>query len=128
MISVPAFIRHTQIPIDGRPHGIDLNSDILHASIHNMEAVNIWYRARRPQEQHMRRSFQIVPTDQPIPLWLGRHQKTAESPDGLLVWHILENICQHAPRFGDRPAQVPGVCPQCGVQIIPDHQNEWIPV
>lgn len=127
MRTIPDVIRPTQIPIDGRPHGIDLNSDILHASVHTIGAVDIWYRARRVGERHMRRSFQIVASDQPIPPWLGRHQRTAESPDGQMVWHILENNCQHAERFGDPPAHVPGVCPQCGVHIVADMRAGWVP-
>ncbi|MEW2266936.1 hypothetical protein [Streptomyces sp. NPDC047868] len=127
MRTIPDVIHRSELAIDDRPHGIDLNSDILHAAVRRHGAVDVWYRARRDQERHMRRSFQIVGDGHPIPPWLGRHQRTALSPDGQLVWHILENNCQHSERFGRTPAQVPGVCPQCGVHIVPDMRAGWAP-
>jgi hypothetical protein len=76
----------------------------------------------------MRRSFQIVATGQPIPPHLGTHQATAVTGDGLLVWHVLENHCPHVSAGADAPAEVPGLCPGCGVRITTDQRLGWLPV
>lgn len=60
-------IHRTELPIDDRPHGIDLTGDILHAAVRRFGSVDVWYVARQDSQQHMRRSFQIVGTGQPFP-------------------------------------------------------------
>ena len=120
-MTIPGVIHRAELPIDDRPHGIDLVGDLLHAAVRRPGAVDVWYLARRnPWINHARRSFQIVATGQPLPPHLGRHHATAISPDGTLVWHVLENICTHTSKPGGTPEQVPGVCEGCQVHITSD--------
>lgn len=125
-------IHRAELPLDDRPHGIDLTGDILHAAVRRPGKVDVWYVARPDGMEPMRRSFQIVGTGQPFPVWLGRHHHTAITPDGQLVWHVLENHCQHqdvieVPKMPDPPDRVPGICRDCGVDLIGDGQGEWAP-
>jgi hypothetical protein len=121
-------IHRAELPIDDRPHGIDLTGDILHAAIRRPGAVDVWYLARHdPAIEHMRRSFQIIATGQPIPAHLGTHHKTAVTPDGMLVWHVLENHCPHKDDTRPAPEQVPGLCPGCRVRITTHPTAGWVP-
>lgn len=124
-------IHRAELPLDDRPHGIDLTGDILHAAVRRPGKVDVWYVARPDGMAPMRRSFQIVGTGQPIPAWLGRHHGTAITP-GDLVWHVLENHCQHqdvveVPMMKDPADRVPGICRDCGVDLIGDGQGDWKP-
>jgi hypothetical protein len=129
----PDVIHRVELPIDDRPHGIDLTGDILHAAVRRHGTVDVWYRARRdPNREHMRRSFQIVATGQPLPIYLGRHHATAVSPDGQLVWHVLENHCPHqnvldVAEFGQLPGYGAGICEHCSAALKGDGDGGWIP-
>jgi hypothetical protein len=132
MARMPDVIHRAELPIDDRPHGIDLYSDILHAAVRRHGAVDVWYRARPENVQHMRRSVQIVATGQPIPVYLDRHHGTAISLDGKLVWHVLENHCQHhhvieTPEFKDLPGHGSGICAGCHATLQGDGADGWIP-
>lgn len=132
MASAPRVIHRAELPVDDRPHGIDLTGDILHVAARRHGAVDVWYTARPPGMQHMRRSFQIFGTGQPIPVWLGRHHGTAITPDDQLVWHVLENHCPHpdvteVPEMKDDPSRAPGICDNCGVHLIGDGNGGWLP-
>lgn len=124
----PDVIHRYELPIDDRPHGIDLNGDILHAAVRRHGAVDVWYLARHDGDEPMRRSFQIVGTGQPFPTWLSRHHKTAITPDGQLVWHVVENHCPHQ----DVLVQAIGVngrggeCKDCGLSVS-DGGDGWVP-
>jgi hypothetical protein len=125
-------IHRFELPIDDRPHGIDLTGDILHAAARRPGAVDVWYLARQPGDEPMRRSFKIVGTGQPFPAWLGRHHATAITPDDQFVWHVLENHCQHqnvieTPEMKDPPDRVPGVCHDCHAHLIGDGNGDWSP-
>lgn len=126
-------IHSVELPIDDRPHGIDLTGDILHAAVRRPGAVDVWYQAHRDQTiQHARRSFQIVATGQPFPPHLGRHHATAITTDGSLVWHVLENHCQHpnattTAELGDPPGRGTGICHDCQVTLRGDGTGGWIP-
>lgn len=130
---IPAVIHRIALPVDDRPHGIDLTGDLLHAAVRQHGAVDVWYQARRdPAIEHARRSFQVVATGQPIPAWLDRHHKTAITPDGQLVWHVLENYCPHqdvieVPEMQDPTDRVPGICRGCHVHLMGDSQGVWTP-
>jgi hypothetical protein len=78
---------------------------------------------------HMRRSFQIVATGQPWPPMMARHHATAVSPDGQLVWHVLENICPHLEvRMDARGDYGPGgECQHCRVSLTRRGTERWIP-
>lgn len=128
-MAVPQDVIHrAELPIDDRPHGIDLTGDILHAAVRRFGAVDVWYRARRDNQQHMRRSFQIVGTGQPFPPGLDHHA-TAITPDGQLVWHVVENRCPHQDILiqakGDYGQG--GKCKDCGVDIGQMTDGPWIP-
>ncbi|MFE9812340.1 hypothetical protein [Streptomyces sp. NPDC005548] len=124
-------IHRVELPLDDRPHGIDLTQDILGAAVRRHDAVDVWFKARREDMQHMRRSFQIVATGQPIPFYLDRHQGIAISPDGQLVWHVLENYCPHesiavAARGGEGRV---GECQICRISLTQrTPKSAWIPV
>ncbi|MCI3279149.1 DUF7352 domain-containing protein [Streptomyces cylindrosporus] len=124
-------IHRAELPIDDRPHGIDLSGDILHAAVRRFGSVDVWYVARRNDQEHMRRSFQIVGTGQPFAAGLHRHHKSAVSPDSHLVWHVLENLCPHSlPAPEDlTDHQVVGTeCPACRVGLSGKRGSGWVPV
>lgn len=133
MSRIPDVIHRAELPIDDRPHGIDLTQEILHAAVRRPGMVDVWFKARRdPSMAHMRRSFQVVATGQPIPSHLDRHHRTAVSPDGQLVWHVLENHCQHedvidVAEFGEKPGFGKGLCQHCPVTLRGDGEGGWIP-
>lgn len=126
-------IHRIEVPVDDRPHGIDLTGDILHTAVRrNPASVDVWFQARRDDTEHMRRSFQIVGTGQPIPAWLDRHHGTAISSDGQLVWHLLENHCPHpkvleVPRVASPVDRVPGICEACRVDLVGNGHGVWRP-
>ncbi|WP_030188056.1 DUF7352 domain-containing protein [Streptomyces violaceorubidus] len=132
-----AVIHRTELPIDDRPHGIDLTGEILHTAVRRPGAVDVWYQPRPDSMEPMRRSFQIVGTGQPIPTHLGfdvigSHRGTAISPDGQWVWHVLENWCPHpevveTPRMEDPPDRAPGICQACRLHLIGDGEGFWVP-
>lgn len=127
-----AVIHRAELPIDDRPHGIDLTGEILHTAVRRPGAVDIWYQPRPDGMEPMRRSFQIVGTGQPIPTHLGydvigSHRGTAVSPDGQWVWHLLENWCPHKDPDQTAPTVLPGECPACRVRLIPDTAYGWRP-
>ncbi|MGW7630493.1 DUF7352 domain-containing protein [Streptomyces griseoincarnatus] len=129
----PNVIHRAELPLDDRPHSIDLTGDILHTAVRRPGAVDIWYVARPASMKPMRRSFQIVGTGQPIPLWLERHHGTAITPDGQLVWHVLENHCQHqevieTPEFGQHPDRAFGLCQHCPTRLQGDGEGGWLPL
>lgn len=122
-------IYRAELLLDDRPHGIDLTGDILHAAVRRFGAVDVWFKARPEGIQHMRRSFQVVGTGQPIPPTLDRHHKTAISPDGQLVWHVLECFCPHQDILiqakGDYGQG--GECKECGAGVDQAAGGPWIP-
>lgn len=132
-----AVIHRAELPINDRPHGIDLTGEILHAAVRRFGVVDVWYQARPAGMEPMRRSFQIVGTGQPIPTHLGlylhgSHKGTAISPDGALVWHVLENHCPHpevveTPRMQDPPDRTPGICRDCHTHLIGNTEGLWTP-
>jgi len=127
-----AVIHRAELPIDDRPHGIDLTGEILHTAVRWHGAVDIWYQPRPANMEPMRRSFQIVATGQPVPTYLGfdvvgSHKGTAVDPDGQFVWHVLENWCPHKDPNQTAPTVLPGGCPACRVRLIPDSEYGWRP-
>jgi hypothetical protein len=125
-------IHRAELPIDDRPHGIDLTGDILHAAVRRPGAVDVWYVARQDKHDHMRRSFQIIGTGQLFPPFLNRHHATAVTPDGEFVWHVVENLCPHqnvieVPEMQDSPDRVPGICSDCNAHLIGDSEGVWTP-
>lgn len=131
-MSLNDVIHRAELPIDGRPHGIDLYSEILHAAVRRPGHVDVWYIARPTNVHHMRRSFQIIATGQTFPAWLGRHHKTAITPDGQSEWHVVESHCTHeyvteTPDMRDRKDRVPGFCDECGVHLVGDSDGGWTP-
>lgn len=135
MTQQPAVIHRAELPLDDRPHGIDLTGGILHTAVRRPNVLDVWYQARPDEMAPMRRSFQIVGTGQPIPAHLGLHifhVGTAISPDGQLVWHVIENYCTHqnvieVPQIQNPPDRVPGICEFCGISLLGDGQGEWVP-
>lgn len=128
---LPAVIHRAELPIDDRPHGIDLTGDLLHAAVRRPGSVDVWYYQRPQNTEHMRRSFQIVGTGHPIPTWLSRHHATALTPDGLLVWHVIENACRHPLPDPEQMTSSPAVgteCPACGVGLSGKLGAGWRPV
>lgn len=136
-MSLNAVIHRFELPIDDRPHGIDLTGEILHTAARRPGHVDVWYQARPEGMEPMRRTFQIVGTGQPIPTHLGlylsgSHKGTAITPDDQFVWHVLENHCQHqnvieTPEMKDPPDRVPGVCRDCHAHLIGDGNGDWSP-
>lgn len=135
MPSSRAVIHRTRLPIDDLPHGIDLTGEILHVAARHLGTVEVWYQARPDGMDPMRRSFQVVGTGQPIPAHLGfyaTHKGSAVTPDGQLVWHVLENHCQHqnvadASEVQDPPGHGRGICVDCSIRLRGDGEDGWLP-
>ncbi|QBJ94471.1 hypothetical protein D0Z67_29315 (plasmid) [Streptomyces seoulensis] len=133
-----AIIHRIELPIDDRPHGIDLTGEILHTAIRRPNVVDVWYQARPAGMDPMRRSFQVVGTGQPIPTHLGfyihaGYKGTAITPDGQLVWHVLENWCPHpniveTTELRDKPGYGTGICECCPVVLRGDGNGGWLPI
>ncbi|MEW2393144.1 hypothetical protein AB0933_32765 [Streptomyces venezuelae] len=127
----PAVIHRAALALDERPHGIDLTGDILHVAVGRSRVVDLWYQPRPDGVQAMRRSFQVVATNQPIPAHLGTvigHQGTALAPESGQEWHVLENQCPHPPEVIETdPESDTTSCGQCGVRLQDDGQGGWIP-
>ncbi|MFI2620470.1 hypothetical protein [Streptomyces sp. NPDC018584] len=133
----PAVIHRAELPLDDRPHAIDLTGEILHVAARRPLAVDVWYQTRPDSVQPMRRSFQIVGTGQPIPTHLGvdtigRHHGTAVNREADLVWHVLENFCLHeevidTAELDRQPGYGSGICPRCAVALRGDGNDGWIP-
>ena len=132
-----AVIHRAELPIDDRPHGIDLTGEILHTAIRRPGVVDVWYQARPAGMEPMRRSFQVVATGQPIPIHFGfyildGHTGTAITADGQLVWHVLENRCPHTDvidttEFRDKPGRGTGICSECHATLRGDGDGGWLP-
>ena len=131
-----AVIHRAELPIDDRPHGLDLTGEILHTAVRRPGAVDVWYQPRPGTMESMRRSFQIVGTGQPIPQHLGfyvvhGHKGTAVSPDGQWVWHVLENFCPHQEYTEIvEMSQLPNtsaLCLRCGIHLKSDGDSPWSP-
>ncbi len=132
-MALPNVIHRIELPLDDRPHGIDLTGEILHSAVRRPTAVDVWYFARRDDTKHMGRSFQIVATGQPLPAWLFRHHQTCISPDGALVWHVLENLCPHGrvldvSEMKDPPERPIGLCDLCNAHMAGNGLGEWMPL
>lgn len=135
-MTTQAVIHRFSLPIDDRPHGIDLTGDIFHAAVRRPGHVDVWYQARPENVEHMRRSFQVVGTGQPLPIHFGTglaggHRGTAITPDGLLVWHVLENYCSHplpAPEEMSESEVIGTECPGCGVGLSGKPGLGWQPI
>jgi len=128
-----SVIRRAELPIDDRPHGLDLTQVILYAAVRRPGTVDVWFKSRPEGMPHMRRSFQIVGTGQPIPRHLDLHHAPAVSPDGTLVWHVLENHCPHQNvidtcQMGDQPGCGTGICHDCHATLQGDGCDGWIPI
>lgn len=132
----PAVIHRAALALDERPHGIDLTGDILHVAVGRSRVVDIWYQPRPDSVEAMRRSFQVVATNQPIPAHLGTvigHRGTALNPESGQEWHVLENQCPHdevvdTAEMGDEPGAGSGMCVRCSVTLRGDGNGGWIPV
>lgn len=130
-----AVIHRTELPVDDRPHGIDLTGEILHVAARRPGAIDVWYQARPDGMESMRRSFQVVGTGQPIPTYLGfyvTHKGTAVTRNGALVWHVLENHCTHehvidTALLRDKPGYGTGICADCYVTLRGAGQDSWVP-
>ncbi|WP_093803971.1 hypothetical protein [Streptomyces sp. Wb2n-11] len=116
-----------EIPIDDRPHLIDLIGSILHAACRRHGVVDVWAYARPERMEPMHRTFQVVGTGQSIPAGAS-HVATAITPYGTLVWHILESHCPHSMLVFDDPEERPETCPLCGARMTMSSSGRWIPV
>ena len=120
-------IHRFEIPIDDRPHLVDMAGDILHAACRRHGVVDVWAYARPEGMEPMHRTFLVVGTGQSLPIGAA-HAATAITPYGTLVWHVLENHCPHGMvTFDDDGEKRPEVCPLCGARMTVDGDGRWIP-
>ena len=125
----PSVIHRFQIPVDGHPRILDIAGDLLHAAVrHRPDLIDVWAYARPDGMKHMRRSFLIVGTGHTTPL-TSQHVATCLTPDGALVWHVLENLCTHqAVRdTGEGKQGRAGVCCDCGLPLLQRGTEPWLP-
>lgn len=130
-MSEQAVIHRVELPLDGRPHGIDLTGEILHVAVRRTWAIDVWYQARPASMEPMRRSFQVFGTGHPIPAHFGpviSHKGTGVNWEADLVWHVLENFCQHQNVLEDsemQDARPRGTCVDCGIAVVADGDGGW---
>lgn len=119
-------IHRFEIPIDNRPHLVDLTGSILHAACRRHGVVDVWAYGRPEGMEPMHRIFQVVGTGQPLPIGAA-HVATAITPYGTLAWHILENHCPHGTMVFDDEQERPETCPACGTHMTVTSNGQWIP-
>lgn len=77
-----------EVPVDDRPHEIDLRGPLLAVGCRRLNVVEfwaIWDTLAGPERTH---TFQVYGTGQPDVE--GKHLGTAVAPGGELVWHLFE--------------------------------------
>ncbi len=82
-------IHRFEIPVDGRWHRIGLNCDPLSVGCRVFNVVEFW--AVESGLNPAVRAFRIVGTGESMPDHC-RYWGTAVTPDGQLVWHLVELI------------------------------------
>jgi hypothetical protein len=80
-------IHRLAIPVDDQWHTIALHGPIVHVATREHRHVEIWFidNVGLPGEE---RTFRVYGTGQPD--LKGTHVGTAITPDGALVWHLME--------------------------------------
>jgi hypothetical protein len=73
-----------EVPVDDKPHTLELSGKILHVGCRHADTVEVW--ALESGGQLIERTFRVVGTGQPLPDGWTRHVGTAIAP----VWHLLE--------------------------------------
>lgn len=119
-------IHRFEIPVDDRPHLVDLTGGILHAACRRHGVVDVWAYARPEGMEPMRRTFLVVGTGHPLPAGTS-HAATAITPYGTLAWHILESHCPHGMMVFDDPDERSQTCPVCGTRMTVTSNGQWIP-
>ncbi|MFD9564360.1 hypothetical protein [Streptomyces sp. NPDC059994] len=76
-----------EIPVDDQWHAVQLSGDVIHVACRNPRAVELW--GIHTDGPSATRGFRVFGTGQPLPGKV-RHVGTAPTPDGQLVWHLLE--------------------------------------
>lgn len=80
-------IHRLAIPVDSTWHTVALHGPIVHVATRDHRYVEIWFIAD-PMVGQMLRTFRAYGTGQPDVE--GKHVGTAITPDGHLVWHLME--------------------------------------
>lgn len=78
------------VPVDDRPHLLQLTGRILHVAKRDRSSVEVWaYASAGPA---VVRRVQVFGTGQQLPndVTPERHLGTAITPGGHLVWHLFE--------------------------------------
>jgi hypothetical protein len=85
-----AEIRRYEVPVDDEWHGFALGGPIVHVAARRPDVVELWavHYTDRPVLES--RTLRVVGTGQPLPYERLRHIGTAITPDGALVWHLVE--------------------------------------
>jgi hypothetical protein len=75
------------VPVDDRPHQIDLRGPLVAVGCRQVNAVEFWaiWDASTPETTH---TFQVYGTGQPDVE--GSYCGTAVAPADYLVWHLFE--------------------------------------
>ena len=83
-------IHRYEIPVDDQVHQITIGLGLIHVAARKRDVVEVWAYAPTGNSA-MTRSFLVVGTGQPCPVGTW-HAGTAITPDGQLVWHLLETV------------------------------------
>ena len=77
-----------EVPVDDKPHTLELSGAVLHVDCRDASTVEVW--ALETGGPPVERVFRVVGTGHPLPEGWTRHVGTAIAPGGHLVWHLLE--------------------------------------
>lgn len=78
------------LPVDDAWHTLDLTGPILHVATRGADFVEVWAMVQ-PGVDPVGRAFRVVGTGQSFPPALAFYIGTAITPDGRLVWHVMEH-------------------------------------
>lgn len=81
-------ILRSQIPVDDEWHARDMGGPIVHVATRDPRVVEIWW-LDETSETARPRTFRVFGTGHPLPD-AAQYVGTAITPDGSLVWHLME--------------------------------------
>lgn len=80
-----------EVPVDDRWYDLPVWTDPISVGCRYADVVEFWaVQPRAAMGEPPTRSFRIIGTGHPAPEGAARHWGTVASPDGNLVWHLVE--------------------------------------
>lgn len=85
-------IHRYSLPVNGQWHDRELRGDIIHVAARAIAGVVEFWAFDNPASEPETRTFQVFGTGQTLDTDAGAYIGTAITPDGFLVWHLMERI------------------------------------